>query len=362
MCRWAGATRACCSDRLRSSRCIFAASRCFRRKALRSPPACSPSSTRWCSCSRGSRCWIYLRWRSACWRSRRSCTASARYGRIAGSRSPASHSVLSAACKWSGLFALAVCIVIVAVIRLMQGWRTQFADGNAGDWYRPGLWPDFSFIHFAACFVLVPAVAYLATFVPLYGLSLPDLLEAQRRIFGDNTTTAIAGPHLYERVAVLAVSGAAGLVSVRKGRRGPDCGGGVSRQSAGVVGGAAGARGLPARLDRDAPGRRVPDPVVLCRALSGLGAAAADARLPVLLFAGRHLCEPCAGLCAAAGQQPALAVMGFRRGRRRGLRRDAADHGGVCRNVDGDVCPADAFRRAGYDGAKMRSARATCAG
>ena len=37
---------------------------------------------------------------------------------------------LSIGCKWSGLFALAVCIVIVAVIRLMQGWRTQFADGT----------------------------------------------------------------------------------------------------------------------------------------------------------------------------------------------------------------------------------------
>jgi dolichyl-phosphate-mannose-protein mannosyltransferase len=103
---------------------------------------------------------------------------------------------LSAACKWSGLFALAVCIVIVAAIRLMQSWRTQFADGNAGDWYQPGLWPDFRSYHFAACFVLVPAAAYLATFVPLYGLSLPDLLEAQRRIFSDNTTTAIAG-HTY---------------------------------------------------------------------------------------------------------------------------------------------------------------------
>ncbi len=103
---------------------------------------------------------------------------------------------LSVACKWSGLFPLAVCIVIVAVIRLMQSWRTQFADGQASDWYRPGLWPDFRSYHFAACFVLVPALAYLATFVPLYGLSLPDLLEAQRRIFSDNTTTAIAG-HTY---------------------------------------------------------------------------------------------------------------------------------------------------------------------
>jgi dolichyl-phosphate-mannose-protein mannosyltransferase len=102
----------------------------------------------------------------------------------------------STACKWSGLFALAVCIVIIAVIRLMQGWRAQFADGNAEDWYRPGLWPDFRFYHFAACFLLIPAMVYLATFLPLYGWSFADLLEAQRRIFADNTTTAIAG-HTY---------------------------------------------------------------------------------------------------------------------------------------------------------------------
>jgi dolichyl-phosphate-mannose-protein mannosyltransferase len=103
---------------------------------------------------------------------------------------------LSAACKWSGLFALATCIAITAVIGLMQGWRTQFADGNAGDWYRPGLWPGFGFAHFAACFVLLPVLVYVATFIPLYGWSLSDILEAQRRIFADNTTTAIAG-HTY---------------------------------------------------------------------------------------------------------------------------------------------------------------------
>ena len=103
---------------------------------------------------------------------------------------------LAAACKWSGLFVLATCIVIIAVIRLMQSWRTQFADGNADDWYRPDLWPGFRYYHFALCFVLIPAAAYLAAFVPLYGLSLQDILEAQRRIFADNTTTAIAG-HAY---------------------------------------------------------------------------------------------------------------------------------------------------------------------
>jgi dolichyl-phosphate-mannose-protein mannosyltransferase len=102
----------------------------------------------------------------------------------------------SASCKWSGLFPFAAAILIVALIRLMQRWRTQFADGNDADWYRPELWPGFRPYHFAICFVVLPAVAYLASFVVLYGFSPSDLVEAQRRIFADNTTTAIAG-HTY---------------------------------------------------------------------------------------------------------------------------------------------------------------------
>src|SRR3954451_5753563 len=57
----------------------------------------------------------------------------------------------SMGCKWSGLFVLAVCIVVVAAVRLMQSWRTQFADGKQNDWYRPDLWPDFKAWHFALC-------------------------------------------------------------------------------------------------------------------------------------------------------------------------------------------------------------------
>ncbi len=44
--------------------------------------------------------------------------------------------------------------------------------------------------------MLAPAFTYVASFVLLYGFSLSDLIEAQRRIFSDNTTTAIAG-HTY---------------------------------------------------------------------------------------------------------------------------------------------------------------------
>jgi dolichyl-phosphate-mannose--protein O-mannosyl transferase len=103
---------------------------------------------------------------------------------------------LAAACKWSGLFPLAVAIVIVATIRLMQSWRTSFADANASDWYRPDLWPEFRAHHFLLCFVLAPVLTYLPSFVALYGFSLSNVIEAQRRIFSDNTTTNLAG-HTY---------------------------------------------------------------------------------------------------------------------------------------------------------------------
>jgi dolichyl-phosphate-mannose-protein mannosyltransferase len=102
----------------------------------------------------------------------------------------------SAACKWSGLFPLATCIVIIAALRLLQGWRVQFADARESDWYHPELWPGFSAYRFALCFMLLPATAYLSSFVALYGFSISDLIEAQRRIFFDNTTAAIAG-HTY---------------------------------------------------------------------------------------------------------------------------------------------------------------------
>jgi dolichyl-phosphate-mannose--protein O-mannosyl transferase len=102
----------------------------------------------------------------------------------------------AAACKWSGVFPLATAIAIVAVIRLMQGWRTEFADAQASDWYRPDFWPDFGARDFVLCLVLAPAVAYLSSFVGLYGFSVGEIIEAQRRIFSDNTTTALGG-HTY---------------------------------------------------------------------------------------------------------------------------------------------------------------------
>jgi dolichyl-phosphate-mannose-protein mannosyltransferase len=102
---------------------------------------------------------------------------------------------LAGASKWSGFFPLGVVIAIVAAVRLLQGWRTQFAEPNAQDWYRPDRWPEFRYYHFALCFVLVPAVVYFIAYIPVIGFSLSGFIEAQRRIFAENSAAHPA--HLY---------------------------------------------------------------------------------------------------------------------------------------------------------------------
>ncbi len=241
------------------------------------------------------------------------------------------------------MFALATCLVIVAAIRLMQSWRTQFADGNALDWYQPGLWPDFRYTHFAACFVLIPALAYLATFVPLYGLSVADIWEAQRRIFSDNTTTAIGG-HTYMS------SWPSWPFLVRPvwylfDKIGDD-------RIAAVV-----FLGNPLMLWPALPalGICLRDWIVTRRSDAFLilsfyfGPYLAWAMLPRALGFLYYYLPPAtvassrAGVRAEARQQPRLAAMGLRCDRVRGLRRDAADLGSVRGNVDGDLQPDDAL-------------------
>lgn len=102
---------------------------------------------------------------------------------------------LAGASKWSGFFPLGVAIAIVAAVRLLQGWRTQFAEPAAEDWYRPDRWPDFRYYHVALCFVVVPLAAYFIAYIPLTGFSVAGFIEAQRRIFAENA--APHPPHLY---------------------------------------------------------------------------------------------------------------------------------------------------------------------
>jgi dolichyl-phosphate-mannose-protein mannosyltransferase len=102
---------------------------------------------------------------------------------------------LAGASKWSGFFPLGVAIAIIAVVRLLQGWRTQFAEPDAQDWYRPDRWSEFRWYHFALCLILVPAAAYFVAYLPVTGFSVSGFVEAQRRIFAENSASHPS--HLY---------------------------------------------------------------------------------------------------------------------------------------------------------------------
>ena len=242
---------------------------------------------------------------------------------------------LATACKWSGLFPLAVCIGIIAAIRLLQGWRTQFEGASDHDWYRPDRWPDFRYLHFAACFVLIPAVAYFATFVPLYGFSVADILEAQRRIFTENAGFHPPHPYMsswpswpllmrpiWYQFDKLADDRVQAIIFLGNPL---------------ILWPALAALGICLRdwiVTRRADAFLIAG--VLYRAMARMGDAAPDHRIHLLLFAVRDDGDAGAGLCADAGRAlpAALAVMGLRRGRVCRFRDAAADLRGGNRNVD----------------------------
>jgi dolichyl-phosphate-mannose--protein O-mannosyl transferase len=99
---------------------------------------------------------------------------------------------LAAASKWSGAFPLITALAIVGVIRTLQHWQTSFAAAREDDWYDQELWPELKTSHIVLCFGALPVLCYLAAFVPVSGLSPMAIAEAQRRIFADSITTAIA--------------------------------------------------------------------------------------------------------------------------------------------------------------------------
>ena len=248
----------------------------------------------------------------------------------------------SIACKWSGLFVLA---------DLHRHHRCDPADAGLAHAIRrcrcrrlvparalAGL-PPLSLRALLRC---VPAIAYLVPFVALYGFSFSDIVEAQRRIFSDNTTTAIAGhPYMSSWPSWPFLVRPVWYLFDKIGN---------DRIAAVVF------LGNPLMLWPALIALVVclRDWIVTRRADAFLilafyfGPYLAWALLPrtlgfmLLLSAGRDDCEFCAGLCPAARQQSALGVVGVRRHCRRGLRSHAADLGCVPRNVDGDLQPADA--------------------
>ena len=102
---------------------------------------------------------------------------------------------LAGACKWSGFFPLGVCIAIVADHPPDAGLAYAVRRGQCRRLVPAGSLAGFPLLSFRALSDLIPALAYFAAFIPRYGISIGDIIEAQRRIFAENAGSH--PPHLY---------------------------------------------------------------------------------------------------------------------------------------------------------------------
>lgn len=74
---------------------------------------------------------------------------------------------LSIACKWFSILPWVFCLGLVAAIRVLQYWKTEFAQPKDTDWYHPLLWHGITWREWVISLVGVPILFYFITFIPL---------------------------------------------------------------------------------------------------------------------------------------------------------------------------------------------------
>lgn len=99
---------------------------------------------------------------------------------------------LATACKWTGLFTVALWLVVLAAVAVLRRWRVRFDEPRATDWFRPELWAAMRAGDWILC-LGAPVVVYAATFLPITGLSLPDLVRLHAVMWHDQASLSIAG-------------------------------------------------------------------------------------------------------------------------------------------------------------------------
>ena len=226
----------------------------------------------------------------------------------------------------------------------MQDWRTRVRRCAAKtDWYRPGLWPDFRCVSFrrsaSCCCRRLPILQASSRST---AFRYPISWRRSAAFSADNTTTAIAGhtymsswpswPFLVRPVWFL----------FDKIDDGPDRGGGIPRQSAGAVAGAARQSRIALRdfiVTRRT--RCVPDrwrsisgpisPGRCCRARSASSITICRRRRSRALRWSMR--------CGARARRAGCYGPMWRSRRR--LCRHAAGFGGIHRHLDADLQPTD---------------------
>jgi dolichyl-phosphate-mannose-protein mannosyltransferase len=108
---------------------------------------------------------------------------------------------LGASCKWFTVIPWVTCLALVAVIRVLQEWKTYFEDPTPDDWYQPGLWRGLKLQDWVGFLVLLPLLAYFATFAPYFIIQKPpvgflDLFRMQQKMYDGQLRVVSQHPYM----------------------------------------------------------------------------------------------------------------------------------------------------------------------
>lgn len=72
------------------------------------------------------------------------------------------------ACKWFAIVPWVACILLVAMIKIFQVWKTSFVDPQESDWYQPKQWRGIQTRDWIISLGVVPVLVYFLTFLPYF--------------------------------------------------------------------------------------------------------------------------------------------------------------------------------------------------
>lgn len=109
---------------------------------------------------------------------------------------------LATACKWFGVIPWALCLALVAGVRVLQGWNVRFEDPRDLDWYQPGQWKTIGWGEWLLSFVGLPFLFYYLTFIPFFFIHgnhttlLDVLFKMQVRMWDGQARVVSSHPYM----------------------------------------------------------------------------------------------------------------------------------------------------------------------
>ncbi len=116
------------------------------------------------------------------------------------------------ACKWMAVIPLVFVIGVIVLVWIFRGWNVAFSSPSAWsqdrsdfeDFYTPALFRGFGPTHLLVCLILIPAIAYFATFIPYLFVdrgeqppyTLLDLFRMQRKMYEGQLRVVTAHPYM----------------------------------------------------------------------------------------------------------------------------------------------------------------------